>query len=521
MKVKNEVQRRSSARQLFWFVLAMLVFGGAVVGCGGPSSEPVRVASPGLELRASLEPAAPRVGENRLWIELRAEGERPVEGAAVHVKVHMPAMGSMPPMGGPVQVSELGDGLYRADFELVMGGQWQVKIAAVAPQGREVEAQGTLSVGAPGLRFEDSDPREIGEEAGEMSGHRPSSQPQLPAEQAESAGGHPAEFQITGERLQKIGVSSSPVLLKPMQHTLRAVGRVAYDETALADVSLKVRGWVGELAVDAIGNSVERGQVLFALYSPELYTAQEEYLQALRSRAQAQSTDAPERADYLVRSARKRLELWDIAETELAAVARTGKPLEHIPIRAPVSGFVIEKNLVQGSAVEPGQRLYRIAPLDPIWVEAEIYESELPLVEVGQEARVELPHLPAAASYSGTVTYLYPDLTPATRTARLRIELPNPKHVLRPGMWVNVKFTVDLGERLIVPSSAVLYAGERNFVFIERAEGRFEPREVEVGMQGDEETEILRGLSAGEKVVSSGTFLIASESRLRAALDQW
>ena len=249
-------------------------------------------------------------------------------------------------------------------------------------------------------------------------------------------------------------------------------------------------------------------------------TGAQEYLQALRSQARARETGAPERADYLVRSARNRLRLWDIAEQDLERLVRTGEPSEQLPIRAPVSGYVIEKNLVEGSAFSPGQRLYRIAPLDRVWIEADVYESELSLIAAGQAATVTLPYLPGR-SLEATIAYVHPTLDPTTRTARLRLELPNPGLALRPDMYANVTIRVERGERLVVPFSAVLHAGERSFVFRALGDGRFEPRAVEVGLRTGELVEILSGLEPGEEVVQSGTFLIASESRLRAAMEQW
>jgi Cu(I)/Ag(I) efflux system membrane fusion protein len=277
---------------------------------------------------------------------------------------------------------------------------------------------------------------------------------------------------------------------------------------------------VGKVFVAAAGDPVEKGQVLFNVYSPELYAAQEEYLQALRSQARARASEAPERADYLVRAARNRLRLWDVAPRDLAELERRGEPLEELPIRAPVSGFALQKNVVEGSAFEAGERLYRIAPLSRVWVEAEVYEFELASVAKGRNASVTLPALPGR-SFEAEVAYVYPTLDPGTRTARVRLELPNPDLELRPDMYANVRIHMDRGERLVVPLSAVLHAGERSFVFRALGEGRFRPQEVSIGARSGEEVEVLSGLEAGDPIVSSGTFLIASESRLRAALDQW
>jgi len=490
-------------------------------GCGSDLSEPVRVRSQGLELRVSVEPAALRVGDNTIWIELRDDEGSPVPDAEVEVEVRMHAMGAMPAMGGPASVGETGGGRYRADFALDMGGSWNVAIAARAQDGATARAEGSLTVGTPGLRLEGIGPSRVAtpesSESSESSDESPSDDQPLPTAAAAS---HPAELRVPPERLQRIGVRTGPVERTSLATTIRALGRVVVDETTLADVSLKIAGWVGSIEADALGDPVTKGDVLFTLYSPELYAAQEEYLQALRSQARARETSVPERADYLVRSARNRLRLWDIAEQDLERLLQTGEPSEQLPIRAPVSGYVIEKNLVEGSAFSPGQRLYRIAPLTRIWIEAEVYESELSLVEAGQAATVSLPHLPGR-SLEATIAYVHPTLDPKTRTARLRLELPNPGLALRPDMYANVAIRIERGERLVVPQSAVLHAGERSFVFRALGDGRFRPQAVEVGLRSGELLEIVSGLEPGQVIVHSGTFLIASESRLRAALEQW
>jgi len=510
----------------------------AALGCGDAGrSAPAVVEAGGLEMRVSLAPATSRVGENRLRIELRdAEGD-PVEGAEVHARVHMHAMGAMPAMGGPVRVEATAPGVYAGDFELEMGSTWQVEIRTEAPDGSAVAAEGSLTVGSPGLRLSavggptpssardgeaasgrsraDDAAADHADHAGEAGAGEAPSPPATP-----TAGRHPGEIALPAERVQKIGVRTATAERVPLTTAIRALGLVTWDETALADVSLKVRGWVGELEVDAVGDPVRAGQVLFSLYSPELYSAQEEYLQALRSRERARGTEAPDRADYLVRAARTRLRLWDVGDAELAAIARRGAPLEHLAIRAPRTGYVVEKNVVEGSGVEPGQRLYRIAPLDRVWIEAEVYEAEVGLVEAGQRATVELPYAPGVRR-EARVAYIHPSLSRQARTARVRLELANPELRLRPDMYANVRIEIERGERLVVPRSAVLHAGERSFVFRALGEGRFRPQEVEVGLRSGDRVEILAGLEPGTEVVSSGTFLIASESRLRAALEQW
>lgn len=513
-------------------LIEMLIFAGllaTLASCSGSRSEPVKVRSGDIELAVTVEPAALRVGTNKLWIELRDVDGGPLSGAGVEVKVKMHAMGAMPAMGGPASVVDVGEGRYRADFELAMGSTWNIEITARPEAGGLARAEGSLTVGTPGVRLvgvgqggestsETREPASVVGVAGEGDGE--GDRGGDATKRIDTDERHPGEFQIPPGRIQRVGVKTSVAEKKHLETTIRAVGRVTAEEATLEDISLKVRGWVGEIFADTIGTSVERGETLFTIYSPELYAAQEEFVQALRSQERARSTSAPERADYLVRSARKRLRLWDIAERDLDRLAETGEPLKHLPIRAPLSGYVVEKDLVEGSAVQPGQRLYRIAPLSRVWIEAEIYEYELHLVREGQKASVTLPYL-IGRTLEATVAYVYPTLDPKTRTARLRLEMPNPDLALRPDMYANVRVHADLGERLVVPQSAVLYAGDRSFVFRALGEGRFRPQRVEVGLRSGEQVEILGGLEPGDAIVTSGTFLIASESRLRAAMEQW
>ncbi len=513
----RDVRAPAAARRPAPLPLALVAALFGLGACGAdPGEGPLRVRSGGLELEAALDPPVPRVGANRLSLALRGAGGEPVPGASVEIRVHMHAMGAMPAMGGAAGVSELGGGRYRAEFDLPMSGTWLVAIRAQPPAGAAARAEGSLTVGTAGLRLAGVADAGVaqspaGAAAGAPGGAAPAREP---------GAAHPAAVQLPPERLERIGIRTAPVRRGPLAGALRAFGRVVADETALVDVSLKVRGWVEELRVAAVGDPVEAGQVLFTLYSPELYGAQAEYLAALRSRSRAREGAAPERADPLLRAARERLRLLDVAEPEVEAIERRGEPLRALAIRAPAGGYVLEKEIVAGSAVEPGARLYRIAPLDRVWVEAEVYESEIPLVAVGQPALVTLPHLPGQRS-EGVVAWVYPTLAGATRTARLRIELPNPDLALRPGLWAAVELRAERGAGLLVPQSAVLRAGARSFVFVELGPGRFEPRRIEPGLASGDDLEVAAGLAEGERVVVSGTFLVASESRLRAALELW
>ncbi|HSJ99577.1 MAG TPA: efflux RND transporter periplasmic adaptor subunit [Myxococcota bacterium] len=500
----------------------------AATACGGGRSEPTRVAGGGMTLEARVAPANLRVGVNELQLELRDEQGRLADDADVSVRVYMHAMGAMPAMGGAAHVEDAGEGRWRAHFALEMGGTWRVEIRAQRPGGETLRAEGSLTIGTPGLRLaaaggapaEPAPAMEGAESAapeGEAgAGHVHGSAPR-PSGRSEGA---PGEFQLDESRLRQLGIGSEPARREELTAKVRAFGRVVLDETTLRDVTVRVGGFVGEVEADALGARVERGQVLFTFYSPEVYAAQQEYLEALRSQSAARGTSAPGRSDALARAAARRLELWGFAAGEIAAIARRGTPQEYLPVRAPVAGYVVEKEVVAGSPVESGQRVYRIAPLDRVWIDAEIYEAELALVAPGQPAEVELPYAPGRR-FEATVAYVYPRLQEDRRTARVRLELANPELVLRPGMYADVFLRRALGPRLTVPESAVLRAGERSFVFLDLGQGRLRPQRVETGIESEGRVEILSGLEEGARIVSSGTFLVAGESRLRAALDSW
>lgn len=325
-------------------------------------------------------------------------------------------------------------------------------------------------------------------------------------------------------RVQEIGVRTARVVRRMTQGEIRAVGRVALDETRLVDVSVKFGGWIEDLVVNETGQWVGRGQTLLTLYSPELYAAQQEYLAALRSQRAAQGTAAPDRADYLAGAARQKLALWDLTDGQVRRIAADGQPLRSVPILSPASGYVLAKHVVEGAAVQPGMPLFRIGGLDRVWIEAEVYEADLPRVALGQSAVVTLPHQPGEV-LRGRVSLVHPTLDPTTRTARVRVEIQNRRGPggprLRPEMYANVLLEVPMGEALLVPASAVLYTGPRALVFLARGEGRFQPREVELGAKRGDAYEVLSGLDEGDEVVSSGNFLIAAESRLKAAMELW
>ncbi len=316
-------------------------------------------------------------------------------------------------------------------------------------------------------------------------------------------------------RRQRIGVRTDTVKKRLMTLQIRAVGEVRYDESGLHDVNLRMSGWVQKLSVDETGQRVKAGQTLFTLYSPELYAAQLEHLAGVRRKSEGGPL-----LSELAQASHTRLRLLGMSAAQIAALEKRGEAQENVPIASPASGYVIDKQVVEGARVEAGMRVYRIADLSQVWVDAEIYESDLPHVRVAQSASVELPYV-QGKRFAGKVDYIYPMLEGQTRTGRARIVLDNAELELKPDMYANVSIDVELGERLAVPDSAVVYTGPRRLVFLDLGDGKLQPRLVELGVHADGFYEVTDGLSAGDLVVTSGNFLIAAESRIRSAAQYW
>lgn len=317
---------------------------------------------------------------------------------------------------------------------------------------------------------------------------------------------------VDESRRATLGIQTSPVEKQALKLEIRAVGHVTYDETRLVDVTLKVRGWVTRLDVNTTGQAVTRGQRLLTLYSPELFAAQQEYLLALR---QSEASGTLEHPKALAGAAAKKLLLLGLTDGHLEELRRRDAPIEALPILSPSSGYVIMKDVVEGAAFEPGQRLYRIAALDRIWIDAAIYEADLPYVSKGLAARVTLPYA-RGRDLIGKIAAVYPYLDAASRTGKVRIELPNRELALKPDMYADVAIEVDLGLRVAVPISAVVYTGTRRIVFLDSGEGQLQPQEVELGARAGDLVEIIRGVTEHQQIVTEGNFLIAAESRIRS-----
>jgi multidrug efflux pump subunit AcrA (membrane-fusion protein) len=325
---------------------------------------------------------------------------------------------------------------------------------------------------------------------------------------------------IDAGKQQLIGVQVATVQRERVFRTLRAVGQITTDETKLAHIHLKVNGWIDQVYVDFVGQLVKKGQPLFTVYSPDLVSTEQEYLIARRGKQYLGDSSFPEAsqgADSLLRSARERLRLWDISDDQIKKLDETGEITRTLTFYSPVDGFVTDRKAFPQTNVTPDMELYTVADLSTIWATAEIYEYEVPYVHLGQQAQMELSYFPGKA-YSGKVTYIYPTVDPQTRTVKVRLEFANPKFELKPQMFSDVLLKIDYGNQIAVPPDAILDSGEKQTIFVALPNGYFEPREVTIGAKLEDKVIVLSGLKAGESIVTSGNFLIDSESRLKSAM---
>jgi Cu(I)/Ag(I) efflux system membrane fusion protein len=324
---------------------------------------------------------------------------------------------------------------------------------------------------------------------------------------------------VSPERQQISGVRFGRVEYRNLDRVIRTVGRMEFDEKKISMVSPKIGGWIEELYVDYTGKMVRKGQPLLSIYSPDLVAAQEEVLLALKAKkilGASPIVEIAEGGDRLLQGARRRLLLWDITPKQLETLEQTGEIKKSMVLYSPADGFVMEKMAFKGMSLMPGTALYKIGDLSSIWVIADIYEYELPFIKIGDRAQITLAYYPGEM-VEGTATYIYPSLDPKTRTAKVRFDLPNPEFKLKPEMWANVELKIALGRKLVVPEDAVMDSGTMQMVFVDRGQGHFESRHVQVGSKAQGYYEVLSGLKEGERVVTSANFLIDSESQLKGA----
>ena len=322
-----------------------------------------------------------------------------------------------------------------------------------------------------------------------------------------------AAVTVTAQGRQLMGLTIGTVEKRPMSRTIRTSARIVPDETQLFRVTTKVEGWVDKLSVSVTGQAVRKGDPLLTIYSPQLVSAQQEYLTV----AQAVG-DATPGAKALLALARQRLQLWDISDEQIARLETTGHVEKTLTLYAPASGFVTEKQVLAGQKIVPGDSLMVVTDLSVVWGDADIYESDLPYVQIGMPMELTLPYWPDK-TFRGKVGFLSPALDPQTRTLKIRLEIPNPDLVLRLEMYADAKLSYLLGQRLAAPDTAILRTGERIYAFRDGGNGRLSPVEVTVGVRSEGYFEIRSGLSEGDRVVTSANFLVDSESSMRAAIE--
>ena len=341
-----------------------------------------------------------------------------------------------------------------------------------------------------------------------------------PTSQSELAGPALGPVQLSPQRLQSIGVTTGAVASRPVNDRIATTGNVAVDQTKLAYVQLRFSGYVQKVYVDSTYQYVRRGQRLFTVYSPDLVSTEREYLLATQNQRQLARSADPEvarDADSLVRAASARLLQWAIPEREIKRLESSGQVRQALEIDSPASGYITEREALPNKYADPSTRLYTIADLSTIWVFAQVFQNDLGRIKAGDPATITVDTYPGR-TFSGRVDFVYPDIDMTTRTARVRLKFANPDLKLMPGMFVNVSFELPMGRHEVIPASGVLQTGTRQIVFVDHGGGSLEPREVELGARVGDDYIVLKGLEAGERIVTSANFLIDSESQLQAAL---
>lgn len=337
------------------------------------------------------------------------------------------------------------------------------------------------------------------------------------------SGDSESKFTVSHERQQLIGVKTQPVQMRQIESDIRTVGIVELDETKIEHIHTKISGWIDDVFVDYTGQHVKKGDPLFSIYSPDLVSTQEEYLLALKSKKILENSEFPEISEAgksLLNSSRRRLELWDISNNQIRELEITGKVRKSLVIYSPVSGHVMKKNVFENKHVNPDETLYVIADHTTVWVQVDIYENEISLINLGDSAVMTLASFPGE-EFIGEVTFISPHIDQKTRTVKVRLEFPNPDLTLLPDMYSNVNIIKPMGEKLTIPVSAVLRTGKQDIVFVSKGDGVMQIRNVMLGQKASGFYEVLRGLNEGEEVVSRANFLIDSESKVQAAIATW
>lgn len=473
-----------------------------------------------FKVAVTIQPETPQVGKNTVQIQVKDQDGKPVTGAIVRSVGEMPAMGAMPAMYAQADIREIEPGIYLGTFDLSMAGAWPLAIDVAKGEDQHVDLSFEMATGRKGLELSSATP------TGDIAYHTCSMHPSVrsatpgtcpicgmdltPVTHEELRTG---SIVVDEGRRQSIGVKIGPVTRKEFTLPIQLHGQLDYDQSRLRDISLRFDGWIGELQANVEGKSVTRGDILFTVYSPELLSLQEEYLESVKQKSRTQK-------HAMLDASRKRLLLWGLTQAQINWLEEQGQARDYIPIFAPTTGVIIQKNIVPGSAFKKGERLLRLADLSQVWVEANAYERDLPLLKAGMSATINLTNK-MDLSVVATIIQINPFLNGNTRTARVRLQVDNPDGSLQPGLFAQATIDAHLGEVLVIPSDAIVVSGKKRIVFRDLGEGRLKPVEVLIGYTDGKYTVIRKGLDEGDNIVVSGNFLIASESKLKSGVDQW
>lgn len=445
-----------------------------------------------FKIQIAVNPEQPRVGKNQLTILIKDKDNRPINDATIKVVAEMPAMGSMPTMYSPAEITNQQDGRYQGQFELPMMGAWPITLTI----NTETQLSFDMGTSRKGLSLSSATPSTFAS----------------PSQTLTSDSAQPKTFKVNAYRRQLIGVTTDEVICIDMVKTIHARAKVSIDQTRVTDINLKFDGWIEQINADYIGKHVTKGDTLFTVYSPDLISSQDEYLQSFKRSLSGQHS--------LKAAAAKRLSLWGINRAQIKALEQRGRSLEYLPILSPITGTIIEKNIVSGSAFKARTKLLQIVDLSNLWIEGQVDESDLSWVKLDMTANVILENQ-TDKPLLGKVTFIEPFLENETRTARIRVELTNPNGLLRPDQYVKLQFQAKLGERIVIPEQAVIFSGENRVVFVDLGEGQLQAKKIKTGIQNEGYIEVIEGLEHGEIIVTSGNFLIASESKLKLGTEQW
>lgn len=446
-----------------------------------------RPAPSAISVQLTPNPNPPEAGDGVLEILLKDEQGKPLDDAKLDVLVFMPAMGTMPRMEEKATVTPKGNGLYVADFNLPTGGTWEISGTFETKNTKE-SFHATLTTGIPDVPIKGQKGR------------------------ATTAGLEQTNLMDVGpERLQLIGVRFAEAKVAPMSRNIEAVGVVEQDQTHREEVTLRVSGYVVKQFRGREGDLVKAGDPLFSVYSPDLVTAQSEFLLAENLSGGGQS---------LHQAAGEKLKNLGLSTLDISSIRKTGKPKRDVVIRSPINGTILGISVREGAAVSAGQPVYIIGDLNQSYIVARIFQQDVGSLKVGQPAEVSAPG--AGSTYvPGKINLVYPQVQQGAGTANVRIEVKEYVEGLRPGAYLNVRIPVELGSMLSIPSESILYSGKHRYVFVDHGGGLLEPREIDIGQTAEGLTQIKGGLAAGDRVAASGTFLLGSEAQLRSALPKW